>query len=370
MTVKIFRSTDYGAPANTYTAGSAIAILDACLVNGYGSQTPTSVTQTGGVATVTLPTAHTLQNNTYIRISGATQTDYNGDFPITVTGATTFTYPISNSPASPATGTITSKVAPAAWTKPFSGTNLASYKTGAGSNGRYLRVDDTTTSASRVKAYETMTDVNTGTGIFPTDTQQTGGLYLQKSASATSYAWDIIADEKAAHMFFHNGTNRQYHFFGDFPSMKSGDLFNTLINFPPASTASSTDTITHNSSTAATTSGHYIARPHTQTGSSLAVGAMLDRNSGQTTSGVSSGALPYPCPIDGNLHLSNLLLTDPSVGFRGTIPGYWAPLHSTPFQQNDIITGTGVNSERRFIAEFSGGTVNQMLIEISNTWYS
>lgn len=40
-------------------------------------------------------------------IAGATQTEYNGDFSITVTTTTAFTYTIVGSPATPATGTIT-----------------------------------------------------------------------------------------------------------------------------------------------------------------------------------------------------------------------------------------------------------------------
>jgi len=39
-------------------------------------------------------------------ISGATQTDYNGAFTVTVTNATVFTYTVANSPTTPATGTI------------------------------------------------------------------------------------------------------------------------------------------------------------------------------------------------------------------------------------------------------------------------
>ena len=39
-------------------------------------------------------------------ISGATQTDYNGAFTVTVTSPITFTYTVANSPATPATGTI------------------------------------------------------------------------------------------------------------------------------------------------------------------------------------------------------------------------------------------------------------------------
>jgi hypothetical protein len=41
-----------------------------------------------------------------VNIRGAAETDYNGDFIVTVTDANTFTYTVSGSPATPATGTI------------------------------------------------------------------------------------------------------------------------------------------------------------------------------------------------------------------------------------------------------------------------
>ena len=41
-----------------------------------------------------------------MNIRGANETDYNGDFIVTVTDANTFTYTVSGSPATPATGTI------------------------------------------------------------------------------------------------------------------------------------------------------------------------------------------------------------------------------------------------------------------------
>lgn len=38
MTVRVYKSTDAGAPTIGRTAGALITLLDACLVNGYGSQ--------------------------------------------------------------------------------------------------------------------------------------------------------------------------------------------------------------------------------------------------------------------------------------------------------------------------------------------
>jgi hypothetical protein len=65
-----------------------------------------SLTRSGGTATLTTSTPHGFVTGQKVVISGATQSDYNGAFTVTVTGATTFTYTVANSPATPATGTI------------------------------------------------------------------------------------------------------------------------------------------------------------------------------------------------------------------------------------------------------------------------
>jgi hypothetical protein len=65
-----------------------------------------SITRSSTTATVTTATPHGFVTGQDVVISGATQTDYNGFFPVTVTSPTVFTYTVANSPATPATGTI------------------------------------------------------------------------------------------------------------------------------------------------------------------------------------------------------------------------------------------------------------------------
>lgn len=70
--------------------------------------TLSSLTSSSGTATGTTSSAHSLKVNSYVTIAGANETDYNGTFRVTsVPSTTTFTYTVSNSPSSPATGTIT-----------------------------------------------------------------------------------------------------------------------------------------------------------------------------------------------------------------------------------------------------------------------
>lgn len=66
----------------------------------------TTITRVGAVATVTMSAPHLLASSRWVRISGATDPLYNGDFQIAVTGATTFTYTMKATPSANATGTL------------------------------------------------------------------------------------------------------------------------------------------------------------------------------------------------------------------------------------------------------------------------
>lgn len=65
-----------------------------------------SITRDSSTATVTTSVDHGLQTGDYVTISGAVETEYNGTYQITVTGVDTYTYTVSGTPDSPATGTI------------------------------------------------------------------------------------------------------------------------------------------------------------------------------------------------------------------------------------------------------------------------
>jgi hypothetical protein len=71
--------------------------------------TISTITHVGAVATLTTATAHGLATNNRVTISGASSSEYNGTYVITVTGANTFTYTMASTPALNATvvGTYT-----------------------------------------------------------------------------------------------------------------------------------------------------------------------------------------------------------------------------------------------------------------------
>jgi hypothetical protein len=66
-----------------------------------------SITLNGSTATVTTSTAHGVRDGGPITIAGAGQSEYNGNFQITLISATSFSIHITGTPVSPATGTIT-----------------------------------------------------------------------------------------------------------------------------------------------------------------------------------------------------------------------------------------------------------------------
>lgn len=66
-----------------------------------------TITRSGNTATVT-HTSHGMVTGQKVKIRGANQQPYNIIAPITVTGVNTYTYTVAFSPATPATGTITS----------------------------------------------------------------------------------------------------------------------------------------------------------------------------------------------------------------------------------------------------------------------
>ncbi|MEQ8823851.1 MAG: baseplate J/gp47 family protein [Filomicrobium sp.] len=65
-----------------------------------------SLTRNGTTAIAETATAHYLATGMTVTIAGADQTEYNGSITITVTASNEFTFEVSGSPTTPATGTI------------------------------------------------------------------------------------------------------------------------------------------------------------------------------------------------------------------------------------------------------------------------
>jgi len=282
--VQMYKSSDLNSPVLSGIAGTMITLLNKILLTGYTAASLTSLTSAAGIATATIAVANsTLVTGNYVTISGADQADYNGTFQIIVVNSTTFTFTVPNSPVSPATGTLLYAKAGLGWTSPFTGPNIAVYRSpNMVSNRFYLRVADTGSftaggaKEANVTGFETMTDYFYGTGQFPTNIQ-TGqqSVIWPKSitADSTARAWTVIGDDKTFYVMLQNGTNTIWGGFGHLISFKPGDGFNTFVGglrtpnsiMPNEVTFGSVGNIT---STIAST-GVSLARSYTQVGSAV-----------------------------------------------------------------------------------------------------
>ena len=66
-----------------------------------------SLTRTGSTVTVTTSSAHGLTTGEFAVIEGAVPNAYNARYKVTVTGTLTFTFSVSGTPVTPASGTMT-----------------------------------------------------------------------------------------------------------------------------------------------------------------------------------------------------------------------------------------------------------------------
>lgn len=199
--VKYIHSAMRGAPALSGTAGTLIAVLDAFLITGFGQVAAVSVNVAGGIATATLQAGQSFDKDCIVLVEGATPAALNGEARVLTASNTSITW-ATTAPNGAATGSITIKVAPVGqWEKKFSDTNKAVYRsTDPQGAGFCYRVDDSGATHARLRGYESMTDVDTGSGPFPTVAQIGGdGGYWQKSyaSGSTPVGYVLAADSRA-----------------------------------------------------------------------------------------------------------------------------------------------------------------------------
>jgi hypothetical protein len=332
LTASIYSSTDAGAPALSGTAGSLTALLDAILVDGYGSG------------------------------------------PGLKSGL--------------------------GWTKPYSGTNKRVYRNNPTTGtGYHVRVDDSAAIGNArhalVRAYETMSDVDTGTGPTPTVAQLANGIIYPKSTllSSTARPWWVIGNERSVYLFIDiNALGMDFaqpFFLGDYVSLRPGDVHNFMLSQAPLATwsGSSSDTVTYmlnvagaGFGTAPVSSGAmgYTGRNYAQ-----APGPVLLNGSGTpalTTSNIShgsSGAI-YPFAVNNGLLYDHAYLNEFVNGPRGYLPGLYSPLHNRPFtdqyQFTDIVgqpagtTFVAKNFRSRVSTGGFGQSDGQVLFDTFNNW--
>ena len=141
--VKWFSSGNINSPELSNSWGSLLNVLEACLLTGYGSQAIQSITIENGVATSDFSTAHKLEMFQWVEISGSTIEVLNGEFKVLGATATTIEF-LVDLPNQTIAETLSCRLAPLGWSKPFSDTGRAVFQAkNTAKNPYFLRVDDT-----------------------------------------------------------------------------------------------------------------------------------------------------------------------------------------------------------------------------------
>lgn len=273
----------------------------------------------------------------------------------------------------------------AGWTKPYTGTNIAVFKQGAGGNNRFLRVwnartgDDPNTycMSANARGYENMTAVSTGTNPFPTTAQSgSNGLMIRVAASGPNYtpSWIVRATSSWFSIDINTGRYErvpgvaQYDdtfSFGSFPSLKSGDTYNDFIYGGPNTEYSRGMYADH------TTTMGYLSRSDLGTVGARPMSITPCFPGYEPTMGSgSTHSMAYPNRADSSAFLSQYVIVD-SGQVRGTLPGVWTSPHGlAPIGWGNTFGGAGSLAGRSFEILAVGTSSDGFIIETSDTFTS
>lgn len=303
--------------------------------------------------------------------------------------------------STPSTNPLIGSLTVTGWSEAYTGTNLRSYQMGGG-NQFFLDVDDTgpgagTTKEARIRGYETMTAVATGTNPFPTVAQETNGLIARKSAAtgATTRTWELVADDRSIWLTDIPGDASNYYTgfgYGDFDSDVASDPYRTFIIGRPSTSENSTvgasttvnrismyDCDYNGNAIGVATSGKYLARNYAGVAGAVPFGTMHTLPTFKmrvgATQAMGNGIITYPNEINGGVFATRMWIFEGASGtkIRGRLRGFWMWGHvATAVADLTPFTGTGDLSSRTFLLLQPMPPVNSdlgaLLLETSDTW--
>jgi hypothetical protein len=418
--VKYFTSGMQGAPVVSNGWGDLTSMLDAVLVNGFNLKTVDSITSTGGVATATVSTGHGYVVNQVVLIAGCEQAAYNGEQVVTGVTASTFTFAVTGTPASPATtqSAISAKVAPLGFQIAFTGTNKRVYRSpNVLSTRPFLRVDNsldpvwTTTYAkyAKVTMAENMTDIDTFVGArapydpnLPTKNEvgtgsgatAIGGWYKwihshnvgssQNTDGGTGARnWVVVGDDRGFFIMLPRQTGhtvRSIHYFGDFASFKAGDAYPCLLTAVDDYNAANSGSSSYPSYNVefeytADYAGKTLMRDYTQLGNPVRAGFFtLNPSNTQMVSG-RIVSVPWPNGPDFSLQLWPVWIREESGHVRGQMPGVFFIPQSLPYSDLTVVENVVNYAGRKFLLvcgayTSDSGTTNstRVAFDITGPW--
>ena len=343
----------------TFTVSSQTTPASSTHVNGMTltNVSISSLTRASTTATMTTASPHGYAIGDIIGVYGVTNdTTWNDAYVVTsVPTSTTLTFEVSGTPTTPASGTMSFRNPPVgakassgalttSWTKTFSGTNQAIYKsTDVESTQWFLRVDDSNANYMTVSMLEGYTDFTTGL-INRQD------VYWVKSDTSSSAIrpWFIIGDSKRFYFgsSWFTGSNPNWqgntqslqthlafdsYFFGDIISLKPGDAYHCAISGSTSSALSSTYfcSISYNSFWSTNNNvvaGSFIMRSYNQLGSQTNFTRWSLSN---VTASGHLNTTTFPNPSDNGTYIDYVWVFQPTTSVRGRMPGFYAPINQT-----------------------------------------
>lgn len=309
---------------------------------------------------------------------------------------------------------------PSGWTKPFSAGSVAVYREPSpGSNGFYMRVDDSGTSPDTrqalVTGYETMSAISTGTNPFPDPNyNQTAGTtcYIRKANTTVGVRNWVVIVWNGIHPITLQPLSRFYlwiqtnlvsneiitpgsgdcgvYAFGDFVTYKPiTDPYSTLIQMGTSTGVTSFIPCTESnfiSGGAGILS--FAPREWSGLGSSIPFATptsdpmfVFDGNANfanyfANTHISGGGGLPYPYPLNNGLIITRPLIVRRHSNNRytyGFVPGIWWVAHkgaptNPSLAHANTFSGTGSLAGRTFELFNYTTTPGVVAIETSDTW--
>lgn len=330
----VYSSSDPGAPQLSGTVGSLVALLDAVLVDGYG-------TGANAKAGAGWTKAFTASNKRAYR----------------------------NDPVA------------------GSGFYLQVDDTGAVGDARQ----------ALVRGYGSLTGLDTGSNPAPTVAQAASGVPVSKSSalSGVSASWLIVADSRFFYLFVNPwvaapANGRLPYFFGDFISFKPGDMKcwcisrNGLASFNGGGDLDGYVFSTSNTAMTIDQARAAVYVPDSQSSpTSAALAHLVGGNrfsSFASWGGPGADSVAYPHPITQGLVYSSTFIYE-AVGMpRGELPGLLVPRHNKPFPDRAAqvpppeIEGHSMMLPVTFVAEVWSGVASeqqfgQVLLMAGGSWW-
>lgn len=408
--IKYYSSTDPSAPTIGNNWGDLTALLDAVLVDGYNLKTVASITRSGSTATAVVSAGHPYQVGRILSLGGSDQADYNGEKLLTAVTSTTFSFEVTGSPATPATGSISAKVAPLGFEVAYTdGAHKRAYRSQLpasskpillvnagekGTNAAGTTYNSSWAKWANVGIVENMTDINTLVGsqapfdaAYPTRNRGGGGLanqygwakwYWAMSSSGTlidstpptagDRPWALVGDGRSFYLWLGRLTGVSVdavcsYGFGEFKSFKSADTKAAWIvadEFRESTTSFGLSTIGAHASFGVAGGG--AVRGNNGVGANgkwilesfdgLAQGAgfTLTSMSGITVSGSSATPMPTPNGPDYALWLHTpIYLREDAGHMRGVMPGLAHIPHNAPYPDRYRIPASASNGTKDWL---------------------